>query len=66
MSDIKEPSKVVLDAETKKRVEAAGQTLDDLEKQIAGLEALGFVMTPLRTQIDWSRKARERILKDFT
>lgn len=66
MSDISKISPVKLDPAAIQRAKVSAVNLDALEKQAIALEKLGIVMTPIRQQLDWARKAQETLLKDFT
>lgn len=65
-----EPQKEVeplaeLTAEGLKHIEAMGAELDESIKRIEDLEGLGFDMSRLKEHIEWSKKARDVVLKAF-
>lgn len=66
MSDIRPTPGIKLDPAARKRIEDSAKEFEGLEKQINELEKLGIFMGPIREQIDWAKKARATLLKDFT
>lgn len=59
------PPLAELTKEARERIEAMGDELDRATADMEALEELGMDMSRLREHIEWSRHAREIVLKRF-
>lgn len=55
-----------LTEEGRKHIEDMGAELEESIKRIEDLESLGIDMSRLREHIEWSKKAKDVVLKSFT
>lgn len=62
----KERPVVKLTPEMKADLEKADVDLKDAEKAVQAVEALGLNVDDLKDKLQWARKARETLLKEFS